>query len=311
MRLRLLALTTAAVTGTLGCDRAANEKPPQQVAAATQPVMEKRGSQPADSTVVEEQAASSRPGGNWLADPAAREQFLRSRVRFTQTLGSFDAMASWWYATMNVLVSCKTEELARVRLTSPFPDFYKPTWAEYFDAIARQTGTSWAYQDSKFGFMFQEPGLPTPFALDLAEGWQGENRGEYVAFFPPQAPVGMDVYMLGRYSADGADAQRELFTRVRAELAARSIEMAVPQPRPDMTIEPVGGADALFCSGQNPESRVLWRQWVFVLDGSAYAIVSAIKPEHDAELWPAVQAMVRSFRSVAAGNPAAGSADPK
>jgi hypothetical protein len=43
---------------------------------------------------------------------------------------------------------------------------------------------------------------------------------------------------------------------------------------------------------------IIWRQWVIVESGFAFAIVSAIKPESESEILPDVQKMVDSFQVV-------------
>lgn len=217
-------------------------------------------------------------------------------------LGSFDGMVSMWYAVMDVLVSCKTKKVAQTPLRSPFPEFYKPTWREYFDAVALQTHTQWHYQDDTYGFMFEEPPLPLPFEVQLADGWRAEHRGQYVAFVPARAPVGMDIYMGGSYSAEKDEAL--LHERVRADWAMTFLPRIDEGARIDnmQTVE-VDGAEALFYSTANPKTKVLWRQWVFIKNGMCFLIVSAIPPELDEALWPDVQAMQRSFRVVTPSDP--------
>jgi hypothetical protein len=217
-------------------------------------------------------------------------------------LGSFNGMVSMWHAVMDVLVSCKTEEVAQTRLRSPFPEFYKPTWREYFDAVALQTHTRWHYQDDTYGFMFEEPALPLPFEVQLTAGWRAEHRGQYVAFIPSQASVGMDIYMCGSYSDEKDEAL--LHKRVRAHWAMAFLPRIDEGAKiEDMQTVEVDGVEALFYSTANTKTKVLWRQWAFIKNGMCFLIVSAIQPDLDEALWPDVQVMQRSFRVAAPSGP--------
>ncbi|MGD8451342.1 MAG: hypothetical protein PVJ57_05935 [Phycisphaerae bacterium] len=236
------------------------------------------------------------PTSAWLDDPDRRARFLSSRRRSPMMMGSFDAMVSFWLAVHDVPVSCETEEVAETEMWTNFPEFYQPTWTEYFNAVARQTYTHWYYKDARLGFMFVEPSLPLPFFLEVADGWEVENYGHWIKFVPPQAPVGMDVYMLGEYSAEPGEDEAALFERVRREWALSWAHMLDPQCTVDaMTTVQVDGADALFWEGQHPETHVILRQWVFLKHGMCFAIFTAMAPELEDAIWPDVQAMVKSF----------------
>ena len=244
-------------------------------------------------------AASSRPvkpEPYWLADPATRARFLNTRIHTGQMLGTFNGMCSMWYAVFDVLVSCKTEVICEIPLRSPFPEFYQPTWNEYFNAVARQAHARWSYLDDKYGFMFNEPPLPLPFEVQVADGWRAEHRGQYVAFIPTQAAVGMDIYMLGTYSADENEA--ELHRRVRKHWALQfASRFDNDITTAEMQIVTIGGTEALFYDTAHPQTKVLWRQWAFVSNRMCFVIVSAIDPALDEAIWPDVEVMQESFRA--------------
>lgn len=288
-----------------GCERAASRESGAARANDSNRELPVPADQPSSPATSQPASSSSAPADQdpyWLADEAMRTRFLASRIRTGQMLGSFNGMVSMWYGIMDVLVSCKTKEVAETPLRSPFPDFYKPTWREYFDAVALQTHTHWRYQDDTYGFMFEQPALPLPFEIQLADGWRAERRGSYVAFIPAQANVGMDIYMGGSYSAEKDEAA--LHERVRADWAMAFLPRINAQATiEDMQTVEVDGAEALFISTAHPKTKVLWRQWVFVKDGMCFLIVSAIQPEQDETLWPDVQAMRRSFRAVGPSDP--------
>ena len=42
--------------------------------------------------------------------------------------------------------------------------------------------------------------MPLPYSLSLADGWSADDRGYYVAYIQQIAPVGMDIYMMGRFA---------------------------------------------------------------------------------------------------------------
>ena len=236
-------------------------------------------------------------GGTWalLADPAWRAKFLESR-RPAMVLGSFDSMVSLWYAVSGIPVSCESRQVAETVLWTNFPEFYEPTWTEYFNAIARQTHTHWYYKDERYGFMFVAPPLALPFTVQVADGWRTEHYGHWVKYVPQQAPVGMDIYMLGEYSVDSGEDQEALFNRVRREWALAWAQLLDPDCTLDnMKTVQVAGVDALFFEGQHSKTQVLFRQWILVKRGMCFAIFSAVKPELESQVWPDVQKMVRSF----------------
>ena len=166
--------------------------------------------------------------------------------------------------------------------------------------MARQTSSTWTHDDERNYFVFTRAETTSAFKIDIADEWKSEARGSYVWFGPPNQPVGMDVYLMGRYSSDEESQRDELFARIRlahARLHARGFEQNMPEDKFQKVT--VGDVEALFFEGRIPRSdrQIIWRQWSFVMtDGNAYTIVSAIEQKNDATLWPQVQAMVKSFK---------------
>ena len=244
-------------------------------------------------------AATQRSGQAGLANLKQRQAFLRGRVEPSivqmSGMGSFNGVASLLYATGNVTVYCSSEETCRTQLVIPFPDFYQPTWAEYFNAIARQTGTSWTYDEDKNGFSFSDPAMPLPFELKAVKGWDAEERGMYVSYIPAQAPVGMDIYMLGEYSADNEPGK--LQNRVRDAWALRFASSFDDEITTDkMRRIQLCGAESLFFESVHKETGRFWLQWVFVKNNACFAIVSASEAEHHKTIREDVEKMVASFK---------------
>ena len=198
------------------------------------------------------------------------------------------------YAVHDVAIHTDSKEISQTSLTSPFPDFYKPTWREFFDSIARQTKSSWKYDPKRDYWVFAKPAMPVPFTVKLAKGWKSEDRGSYVFHGPPSAPVGMDVYVMGTYSA--LEKESTLFTKVQEDIAlrfARSFKNDVTTK--EMSKVKVGKCDALHFKISAPRTGIIWRQWIVVDSAVAIAIVSAVTPEHEKQILPDVEEMLKSF----------------
>ena len=229
--------------------------------------------------------------------PKEQKAFLDSRRRSGMMLGLFNGFISLLYAAEDVQVTCKDKDALYTPLESPFFDFYKPTWCEFFDAIARQTGTSWHYLGKGNHWKFTKPAPPLPYTLKLAPDWTVEPHGSEVNYRPKVQPVGMDIYIMGRYSADKKPDAEKLFTKVRESLAILWAQRINEKAQlKDMKKTKVDGVDALYWESPAPVPQVTWRQWVFVKDGRAFAIVSAIEKDNEEKLLPQVKTMVASFR---------------
>lgn len=235
------------------------------------------------------------------APAAAQKAFLAKRTGASMLMGTFNAYASFAYVT-GVNLECSDTEIASTYLQSPYPDFYKPTWSEVFDTVARQTGSHCYYVADRDTWMFAKPAMPLPFTISQAAGWTSEERGAYVSYRPPMAPVGMDIYMMGRYSVDSSDEgeRKALFGKVRSAVAvmfAGPLKKGVTAA--DMTKTKLGEREALFFTTPAPKPGVVWRQWVIADSGMAFVIVSAIDKDRESAILPDVEAMVKSFRVLA------------
>lgn len=241
--------------------------------------------------------------------PEQQKAFLSKRTT-GRMMGTFNSFASLLYAVNDVAIHTESQTVNQTELNSPFPDFYRATWEEMFDTMARQTGSSWKYDASQDFWVFTPPVMALPYDIQIAKGWTSHDEGMYTGYQPPKAPVGLDIYMLGHYSSTNAGGEAELFTKIRETLALRLAKSFKADIKVgDMTEVPVGGVKALHFKGTGP-TGVVWRQWVLVDSGKAFAIVSAIKPELDKEIYPDVEQMVKSFK-VKAGADAAGSKGKK
>lgn len=225
--------------------------------------------------------------------PEQQSAFLAERTSGGM-MGTFDSYCSFLFAINDVAIHTESNEINQTRLNSPFPESYQPTWKEVFDCIARQTKSSWKYDPKRNYWVFAAPPMPVPFEVKLAKGWTREDRGMYVFHKPESAPVGMDIYMLGTYSFP--ENKKASFAEIREKIAlhmAGSFKKDVTLK--DMSEVKAGKYDALYFKMSVPQSGITWRQWVLVESGQAFAIVSAIKPDHEQQIIPDVEAMVKSF----------------
>lgn len=228
-----------------------------------------------------------------------QRKILDSRAKTGSMLGSFYEFGNLLYCSGESWMATTNKEVAAKQLNTIHPSFYRPTVEELFDAAARQTGTT--YRLGHYGgWLFEPPAMPLPYTLTLADGWKADNRDLYVAYIPQVQPVGMDIYMLGRYSGLSADDE----SKVRADLAmrfARSFDKSASAKNMDM--KKVDGADALFFQADSPaRPGNKWRQWAFVKNGFGFVIVSSIDKANEDKLLPDVEKMVGSFHLATAAS---------
>ena len=229
---------------------------------------------------------------------AEQKALLAKRVVSSPIRGTFSSLGSLLYALNDLAIHADDKEIGAIKLGSPFPADYQPTWKEVFDTVALQTRTTWSY-DAKRNYWLFTPARDTArFSVKIADGWTSRNEGIYIGYTPPTFPVGMDVYQLGGYSAADAKMEAELFARVREDLALRFATGFNPNVKAkDMQIVKVADADALYFEADIPRREgAVWRQWVFVKNGKAFAIVSSLMKK-DAKLFADVQSMVKSFQA--------------
>lgn len=227
---------------------------------------------------------------------AQQIEVLSRRLKSGVISGTFGSYGSMLYGILNIAIHTDDKHIGDTTLHSPFPDFYKPTTRELFDAIALQTQSSWSYDSQTDYWVFAKPAKPKPFSITLTEKWIGDDRGVYISYKPPTYPVGMDIYYYGSYSADKREQELDLWKKIRNSWA---IGFASRFKR-DVTIDEmrnvtVDGVEALYFESPTPRPGVVWRQWALVKNGQAFVIVSSL-PSNDEQLRSAVESMVKSFR---------------
>lgn len=164
---------------------------------------------------------------------------------------------------------------------------------EYFELIARQTKTTYHYEANGNTWMFEEPEMPVPFKVKLAPGWRMEDRGIYCAFIPMIAPIGMDIYMLGRFCDKNFEQLKEI-RDAQALSWAKQIDYGANKT--DMIPTTVDGCDALYYKCKARVEGRQWRQWSFFKNGQMFLIVSTVDDKNESKLIPDVEKMVASFK---------------
>jgi hypothetical protein len=213
-----------------------------------------------------------------------------------------------------IALSAKSERVAATPLSSPFPASYKPTLREFLDAIALQSMSEWSYAPAGVAMRSDQPGeqvdhiapfeftfkqRPKPYDFELAEGWKGIDRGNWLMLSPPDFPVGLDIYEMGTYSTEDNKAEAELHETVRRDVAlewANRVSEGIKLE--DLREAKVGKYDALYFEAMIPsqlKKDIRWRHWVFMVDNACYFIVSTILPENETKIFPDVEAMLATF----------------
>ena len=229
-------------------------------------------------------------------EPLSEEQQAKLLARRTQggMVGTFGNFGSMLYAINNVVVHSDNERVVSTRLHSPFPDWYKPTWAEFFDTMARQTSSSWSYDEDRAFWLFAEPAAALPYEVQLPEGSEAEGRG-IGTHYTTEGKLLAAIYVLGHYSAD--EDEEELFVRVRDDVALRSASRFGGEAEVDaMERIVVADSEALFYETVNPHDGSNWRQWVFVSGGHAISILSSLNEEDEPRLLPDLRALIASIK---------------
>lgn len=220
--------------------------------------------------------------------PEQQTAFLAKRTPGSMT-GSFGSYSSLLFAIKNVVIHSNNNQINNTPLSSPFPQFYKPTWKEVFDSIARQTKSTWKYNPKSDNWIFSKPAMPVPFEVKIAKKWISEDRGLYVYYKPPYAPVGMDIYMMGTYSSTDKEKVQEGIALSFARHFNKDVTVK------DMTTVKVGKYDALHFKIKAPQTGVIMRQWTIVESGKAFAIINAVKPRLERKILRDVEKMLKSF----------------
>jgi hypothetical protein len=211
---------------------------------------------------------------------------------------TFRSFVSGSYAIGGVWVYAENDEQALydTQVAYLYPEFYRPTWGEVFDSLARQMRCAWSWDPKNRQFKFERSKAEPFFGVTLPRGWRREDRGAYIWHAPADQNFGMDIYYYGHYTPSPDDA--DLLKKVRSYLALRNISNWPNAPtEAQMSTVKVGGADALYLKTDTPRPGGVWRQWSFVADGEAFLIVSAMPKAREAELGPVVDTMIASFKS--------------
>ncbi|HMP50656.1 MAG TPA: hypothetical protein PKD05_03810 [Candidatus Melainabacteria bacterium] len=233
----------------------------------------------------------------WNLSTEEQDKLLRSRIKSSSMMGTFYEFNNNLYVMREPFLMTTSVAASNVRLTTAHARDYCPTFAELFESMARQTKTSVKYDPTFLSkWIAIPPAMSLPYTLTLADGWRAEDRGMYVAYIPELQPVGMDVYMFGRYSGV-SNAQIREFRKAKALLFAKFIDERARISQ--MKEVKVDGVDSLYFeteSTKRPGNQ--WRQWSFIKNGQAFLIVSSIDGENADKLVPDVEAMVNSFHVV-------------
>ncbi len=256
------------------------------------------------------------------------DQLLKRRVR--GGLGyTFTQFANMFMVTSNlgtgkcVGLQSRDKDILATELQGVFPDSYHPTLAELLDAIALQTFSKWSYIEKDQTIMTDEkdeakphdgvvvitfsrlsPAGPRkkPFEVTPAKGWKHEDRGNWETYIPPIAPVGMDIYEMGRYSARKGDTLAGLMTGIRKDVSLEWARRINPQAgESDLKPAKVGDIEALHFEAPVPSKmgpKLHWRQWVFTVGDRCYFVVSTLFAEQEVELLPDVEQMLKTFKSL-------------
>jgi hypothetical protein len=252
--------------------------------------------------------------------PPDVEQLLNKRLNggmgntFAQFANMF-LVSSRLQLNRAIALATSSRETAEAPLQSPFPRFYKPTLREFLDAIALQTFSQWKYDSSDRHIQSDKQIPPTdrpvifeftptkrhkPFAVTLPKGWKCEDQGNWLMLIPPSAPVGLDIYEMGTYSCDDKASEKELFTRVRQEVAREWAQRVnAKADLKDMSTRRVAAFEALSFEAMVPSKLnkdVRWRQWVFMVTNRCFFVVSTISPEAEATIYPDVEKILATFR---------------
>lgn len=266
-------------------------------------------------------ATSETPSGATLK-PLSQEQqdaLLRSRVESNPsgTMGQFSNMflvMSRIELPYGVGLIPASREIAETELQPIYPPFYRPTLRELLDTLALQTSSQWKYDpsskhfhsDAEQGevaglgiFEFTPTQRAKPYQVTLPKGWKADDRGHWVMYTSPKFPLAVDIHDLGTFSTDDPTQEKEFLERVPREVSLMWANRAKDNVRPeDLQPAKVGPYDALYFETMMPlrdGPTVRWRQWTFLVDHHCFFVVSTILPQLEAQIFPGVEAIIKSF----------------
>jgi len=254
--------------------------------------------------------------------PVEQQKLLNSRFAGSMG-GNFERFANMFIVSSiinlerTVGLMTSSQKIEAVELVPAFPTTYEPTVREFLDAISMQTASSWKYDPTgKFIradkkqtkplkgvaiFEFSEEQRVKPYQITLAKDWKQIDRGGWVMCVPSKFPVGMDIYECGTFSADDQDKQSELFKKLPAEIALDWAKRVKPDAKlEDLKATKVGEYPAYLFDTMLPSKdgqQVRWRNWSFLVGNKGYTIISTIFPELEEQIFPDVEAMLKTFRT--------------
>lgn len=230
---------------------------------------------------------------NVVSDFALQEKKFLNSV--APTLRSWRTFGEWSKCLKNANIANVYSASARINKEKCEPlveSAHKLTFAETFETVARQTKSTVHYDAKAQQWNFEEPQMPLPYSISICNGWKAEDRGFYVAYVPAIAPVGMDIYMNGRFKGLKEQQLKDIRDEQALVFADRMHNGVTVE---EMTPITVDGVEALYYKTKAPVEGRQWRQWAFIKGGQSFLIVSAVSDQNEAKLIPDVEKMVQSF----------------
>jgi len=139
-----------------------------------------------------------------------------------------------------------------------------------------------------------------PYEITPASGWKAEPRTNWIMYVPPIAPMAMDLHVQGKLSASDKSAEAKLFASAPLDAALDRLKDKNPSATAkDLTKTKVGDYDAYFFEttiAAKDGSKIMWRQWHFMVGNQLCYVISTIFKSQDARLYPDVQSMIKTFR---------------
>ena len=229
----------------------------------------------------------------WKLTQEEQDKILHSKTSPIM-MGSFYEFTNFLYCAGAPFIMTTSVDASKIHLHTVHDTNYKPTNAELVETMARQTKTSLKYDPSFFSkWVAAPPAMPLPYSVKVADDWRPDDRGSYVSYIPKLQPVGMDIYIMGRYSGLSPE-ESKTFRNSNALKFAKMFDNSITTEK--MQEVKVDESDAIYWETskmKRPNCR--WRQWSLIKNGEAFVIVSTIADENASKLWPEVQAMVASF----------------
>jgi len=224
-----------------------------------------------------------------------QKEFLSSVAPTLRSWKTFEEWAKSLKGAGIVSIRSGNTRIKKAKSEPLVDSAHKLTFAETFETMARQTKSTLRYDSNSHQWVFEEPQMPLPYSISIADGWKMDDRGYYVAYIPNVAPVGMDIYMMGRFVGLN-DQQLKDIRDEQALVWADKIHNCITVN--DMTKTTVDGAEALYFKTKATVEGRQWRQWAFVKNGQSFVIVSTVDDKNEATLIPDVEKMVQSFHVV-------------